>query len=72
MGSSVFAEQPIFPLSHLKEKSPFQLDVTVLKVRQKKSEGMYNIFHKVRVENVIRGEGVAVGDELLVCSKKIH
>lgn len=69
--SVTFAEQPIYPLSFLKEKAPFQLEVTVLEMKKfKVSDGLYNIYHKVRVDDVIRGEEIVVGDVLKVRSTK--
>jgi hypothetical protein len=70
MPNAAFAERPNAPLSVLK-RAPYQLEVTVLSVETK--EGPHSgesIWFRVRVDRVIVGNGLKVGDETAVVAKR--
>lgn len=66
------AERAPLPAWALAE-SPYQLEVTVLSVEEKKQDArITNVWHRVRVERVVVGDGLAPGDETAVVSQIIH
>jgi hypothetical protein len=67
--SLAVAEQPSASMSEL-ASSPFQVEVTILSVetRQQTSQ-ITNVWHRVRIERVMAGEGLEPGDETAVVSQ---
>lgn len=69
LAASVGAEQAPLPTWVLAE-SPFQLEVTILSVEEKKQDGRTtNLWHRVRVDRVFVGDGLKPGDETAVVSQ---
>ncbi len=63
------AERAPLPAWVLAE-SPYQLEVTVLSVEEKKQDARTtNMWHRVRVERVFAGDGLKPGDETAVVSQ---
>lgn len=66
------AERASLPAWVLAE-SPFQLEVTVLSVEEKKQDARTtNIWYRVRVERVFVGDGLKPGDETAIVSQVFH
>lgn len=66
------AERASLPMWRLSQ-SPFQLEVTVLSLEEKPLDGRTtNIWHRVRIERVFVGEGLAEGDETAVVSQVVR
>ena len=63
------AEVPNQPATALHE-APIQLEVTVLSIEEKPGPGTRttSVWHRVQIERVVAGEGLAPGDEVAVVS----
>ncbi|MFM1868210.1 MAG: hypothetical protein RL591_1618 [Planctomycetota bacterium] len=68
--SSARAEVPNQPMWSLRQ-SAFELEVTVLSVEEKAGPGPQDtsVWHRVRVDHVVRSDGLKPGDETAVVSK---
>ena len=68
--SSACAEVPNQPMWSLRQ-SAFELEVTVLSVEEKAGPGPHDtsVWHRVRVDHVVRSDGLKPGDETAVVSK---
>jgi hypothetical protein len=64
------AEVPDQPMWGLRQ-SRFELEVTVLSIEEKPGPGPQDtsVWHRVRIDRVVFGEGLAAGDETAVVSK---
>ncbi|MCE2884887.1 MAG: hypothetical protein LW806_08320 [Planctomycetaceae bacterium] len=64
------AEVPDQPMWALRQ-APFELEVTVLSVEEKPGPGPQDtsVWHRVRIDRVVRGDGLAAGEETAVVSK---
>ncbi|MFZ9880451.1 MAG: hypothetical protein ACO3QC_03510 [Phycisphaerales bacterium] len=64
------AEVPNMPMWELRQ-SRFELEVTVLSIESKPGPGPQetSVWHRVRIDHVAHGEGLAKGDETAVVSK---
>jgi len=69
LASVAHAEVPDRPMWALRQ-APFELEVTVLSVEEKPGPGPQNIsvWHRVRIDRVVRGDGLAAGEETAVVS----
>ncbi|MGA1224246.1 MAG: hypothetical protein ACO31E_06745 [Phycisphaerales bacterium] len=67
---STTAEVPDMPMWELRQ-SRFELEVTVLSIEEKPGPGPLetSVWHRVRIEHIAYGEGLAKGDETTVVSK---
>ncbi|MDA1106679.1 MAG: hypothetical protein O2855_08865 [Planctomycetota bacterium] len=62
-------EQPNMPQWVLAQ-CPFQLEVTVLSIEEKAlTDQITNVWHRVRIERVLLGDGLEAGDETAVVSQ---
>jgi hypothetical protein len=70
VGPFATAEVPNRPATMLHQE-PVQLEVTVLSIEEKPGPGPQttSVWHRVRIERVMSGEGLAPGDEIAVISK---
>jgi hypothetical protein len=68
--SSARAEVPNQPMWSLRQ-SAFEVEVTVLSVEEKAGPGpqQTSVWHRVRVDHVVRSDGLKPGDETAVVSK---
>lgn len=72
LASAALAERPNAPMWSL-AMAPFQLEVTVLSIEEKQqTERITNIWHRVRIDRVLAGSGLQVGDETAVVSQVFH
>lgn len=70
LASVAHAEVPDRPMWALRQ-APFELEVTVLSVEEKPGPGPQDtsVWHRVRIDRVVRGDGLAAGEETAVVSK---
>ena len=70
VGPFATAEVPNRPATMLHQE-PVQLEVTVLSIEEKPGPGPgdTSVWHRVRIERVMSGEGLAPGEEIAVVSK---
>ncbi len=68
--SAARAEVPDQPMWSLRQAS-FELEVTVVSVEEKPGPGPQDtsVWHRVRIDHVVRGDGLKAGEETAVVSK---
>jgi hypothetical protein len=68
--SPLIAEVPDQPMWALRQ-APFELEVTILSVEEKPGPGPQDtsVWHRVRIDHMVRGDGLTVGHETAVVSK---
>jgi hypothetical protein len=72
LSPAALAERADTPMWRLAE-SPFQLEVTVLSLEEKRqTDHITNVWHRVRIERVVAGSDLKVGDETAVVSQRLE